>query len=279
MPTLKEIQKNLEVVSTIKNIVTTFQEIANLKMQQIKEKVLKNRDFSKELLRTYQRIKSVYYHSLEKGLVKKGFFRKTEKEKAVIFLSVNKPFYGTLILDIWKEVKKYLEREGGDLIVVGRVGKYLAEREGFGLSLYYFEFDDINPEKERISEIVEFVKKYEKIIVFHGRYEKGLVQKPAMSEISGGLPEEKKERKIEGYLFEPSPEAVLDFFETEIIGVLFNIAILEHQLARLAARVMAMQEASERAKNFEKKLKATENKLKREIINKRQIELLGSLKT
>jgi F-type H+-transporting ATPase subunit gamma len=279
MPTLKEIQKNLEVVSTIKNIVTTFQEIANLKMQQIKEKVLKNREFSKELLRTYQRIKNVYYYSLEKGLVKKSFFRKTEKEKAVIFLSVNKPFYGTLILDIWKEVKKYLEREGGDLVVVGRVGKYLAEREGFGLSLYYFEFDDINPEKERISEIVEFVKKYEKIIVFHGRYEKGLVQKPTMSEISGGLPEEKKEKKIEGYLFEPSPEAVLDFFETEIIGVLFNIAILEHQLARLAARVMAMQEASERAKNFEKKLKAMENKLKREIINKRQIELLGSLKT
>jgi F-type H+-transporting ATPase subunit gamma len=279
MPTLKEIQKNLEVVSTIKNVVLTFQEIANLKMQQIKEKVLKNRDFSKELLRTYQRIKSVYYHSLEKGLVKKSFFRKIEKEKAVIFLSVNKPFYGTLILDIWKEVKKYLEREGGDLIVVGRLGKYLAEREGFGHFLFYFEFDDINPEKERISEIVEFVKKYEKIIVFHGRYEKGFVQKPVMTEISGGLPEEKKERGIEGYLFEPSPEAVLDFFETEIIGVLFNIAILEHQLARLAARVMAMQEASERAKNFEKKLKAMENKLKREIINKRQIELLGSLKT
>jgi F0F1-type ATP synthase gamma subunit len=248
-------------------------------MQQIKEKVLKNREFSKELLRTYQRIKNVYYYSLEKGLVKKSFFRKTEKEKAVIFLSVNKPFYGTLILDIWKEVKKYLEREGGDLVVVGRVGKYLAEREGFGLSLFYFEFDDINPEKERISEIVEFIKKYEKIIVFHGRYEKGLVQKPVMTEISGGLPEEKKEKKIEGYLFEPSPEAILDFFETEIIGVLFNIAILEHQLARLAARVMAMQEASERAKNFEKRLRAMESKLKREIINKRQIELFGSLKT
>jgi len=279
MPTLKEIQKDLEFVLAIKNIVTTFQEVANLKMRQIKEKVLKSREFSKELLSTYQRIKSVYYYSLKKGLVKKSFFRKTEKEKVVVFLSVNKPFYGTLILDIWKEVKKYLEKEGGDLIVVGRMGKYLAEREGLGLFFFYFEFDDINPQKETISEIVEFIKKYERIIVFHGRYEKGFIQKPVMTEISGGLPKEKRGKEIEGYLFEPSPEAVLEFFETEIIGVLFNIAILEHQLARLAARVMAMHEASEKAKNFEKKLKAEESKLKREIVNKRQIELLGSLKT
>lgn len=277
MPTLKEIRKNLQTISTIKNIVFTFQEIANLKMQQIKESVLKNREFSNELLKTYQRIKSVYFSS-EKKLTKKGSFRLAEKEKVVIFLSANKVFYGSLILDIWKEVQKYLEKERVDLVVIGKVGKYLAERVSLGLNIFYFDLDDNNPEKEKISEIVEFIKNYERIVVFHGKYEKGLVQKPTITEISGEFfPGEKKQEMVK-YLFEPSPEAILEFFETEIIGVLFNITILEHQLARLAARVMAMHQATEKAKSLEKKLKITENRLKREKINKKQIELLGSLK-
>lgn len=278
MPSLKEIRKNLEVISIIKGVVVAYQEIANLRMRQIKENVLKNREFSQELLKTYQRLKSVYFSSLEKVGVKKVFFRRAEKEKVVVFLSANKFFYGTLILDIWKEVQKFLEREKTDLVVIGRVGKYLAEKARLGFNMFYFELDDSSPEKERISEILEFIKNYQRIIVFHGKYERGLVQKPVMSEISGGLPPEKKEGKVEGYLFEPSPEAILEFFETEIIGVLFNIAILEHQLARYAARVMAMHEASERVKNLEKRWEIIEKKLKREIINKRQIELFGSLK-
>lgn len=278
MPSLKEIRKNLEIISIIKGVVVAYQEIANLRMKQIKENVLKNREFSQELLKTYQRLKSVYFSSLEKVGVKKVFFRRAEKEKVVVFLSANKFFYGTLILDIWKEVQKFLEREKTDLVVIGRVGKYLAEKAKLGFNMIYFELDDSNPEKGRISEILDFIKNYQRIIVFHGRYERGLVQKPVMSEISGGLPLEKKEEKVEGYLFEPSPEAILEFFETEIIGVLFNIAILEHQLARYAARVMAMHEASERVKNLEKRWEIIEKKLKREIINKRQIELFGSLK-
>lgn len=278
MPSLKEIRKNLEVISTIKGVVTAYQEIANLRMKQIKESVLKNREFSQELLKTYQRVKSAYFKSLKKGEMEKSFFRKTKKEKVVIFLSANKFFYGTLILDIWKEVQKFLEREKTDLVVIGKIGKYLAEKSGLGFNIFYFELDDSNPEKERISEILDFIKKYERIIVFHGRYEKGLIQKPVTNEISGPLPAGKKEEKFFGYLFEPSAEAILEFFETEIIGVLFNITILEHQLARYAARVMAMYEASERAKNLEKKFKAIENRLKREMINKKQIELFGGLK-
>ena len=45
MATLKEIKENLEMIATIKNIASTYQEIANLRMQQIREKVLKNREF------------------------------------------------------------------------------------------------------------------------------------------------------------------------------------------------------------------------------------------
>lgn len=278
MPSLKEIKKNLQIISTIKTIVNTYQEIANLKMRQIKEIVLKNREFTQELIKTYQRIKGVYFKLVEEKKYKKIAFRKIEKEKAIVFLSANQHFYGSLILDIWKEIQKIINKEDGDLIIVGNVGRYLAEKAKMKVNVFYFQLDDEKPEKEKIAEIIDFIKKYERIIVFHGKYEKGLVQKPVMSEISGFSFPEKKQREVVKYLFEPSPEAILEFFETEIVTVLFNITILEHQLARYVARVMAMQEATEKAKDLEKMLKRLENKLKREIINKKQIELLSALK-
>ncbi len=280
MPTLKEIRKNLEMISTIKNIASTYQEIANLRMKQIREKVLKNRESFRELLNTYQRIKSAYLFSLKKGWIRKEkiSFRRAEKETVVVFLSANQFFYGALILDIWKEIQKYLEKNKADLAVVGKTGKYLAEGNGFGHKMFYFELNDVKPKEKRIGEIIEFIKNYKKIIVSHGRYEKVLSQKPIMNEISGKLPFEEKFEKVYPYLFEPSPEAVLEFFETEIIAVLFNQTILEHQLARYASRVMAMYQATENTKNSEQRLSIVENKLKRQKLNKKQIELFSSIK-
>ena len=280
MPTLKEIKENLEMISTIKNIASTYQEVANLRMQEIRQNVLKNRDFFKELLETYQRIKAAYLFSLKKGWTKeeKTFFRQTKKEKVIIFFSANQFFYGPLILEIWREVQRYLTNNKADLAVVGRTGKYLAENSGFGHKMLYFELDDVKPEEEKVREMLEFIKDYKKIMVFHGRYEKVLSQKPAISEISEKLPLEEEEKEIH-YLFEPSPEAVLAFFETEIIASLFNQTIFEHQLARYASRVMAMYQATENAKNVRKKLSMVKNKLLRQKLNKKQIELFSSIKS
>jgi len=279
MSTLKEIRKNLEMVSTIKNVAITYQEIANLKMKQIREKVLKNRETFRELLDTYQRIKSAYLFSLKKGWIKKEkiSFRRAEKESVVVFLSANQFFYGALILDIWKEIQKYLKNNKADLAIVGKTGKYLAEGNGFGHKMFYFELNDTSPEEEKIERILEFIKNYKKIVIFHGRYEKVLSQKPIMSEISGKLPHGEEVEKAQSYLFEPSPEAVLEFFETEIIVVLFSQTILEHQLARYASRVMAMYQATENTKKLERKLSIVENKLKRQRLNKKQIELFSSV--
>lgn len=278
MPTLKEVKKELEFVATFKNIVSTFQEVASIKMNQIRNDVLKNRGFCQELLKTYKRIRSAYWLSLKKEGVRKIIFRQIKKGLVVVFLSANKLFYGPLLLEIWNQVKNFLKNNKGDLVVIGRVGKYLAEREKTGWQIFYFDLDDTKPEEDKIGQVLDFIKDYERIMVFHGKYERGFLQKPTITDISGGLPTEKEKQINIKYIFEPSAEAVLGFFEREIIGVIFHLAILEHQLARYGARVWAMYQAGERAKNIEKKLKGEEKKLQKALANKKQIEIFNSLK-
>jgi len=279
MPTLREIKENLERIETIKNLTNIYHQIAALRMKKVREGVLRNRKFFKELLSCYQRIKTAYLFSLKGKRIKERRIPllKGEKEKVIIFLSANHFFYGTLILDIWSKILPYLKENEADLVVVGRVGKYSAERSGFGHKMFYFELDDEKPEKENIAGIIEFAKDYKKIIVFYGRYKTVLTQEPVMSEISE-LPFEEKKGEIKKYLFEPSPEAVLEFFESEIIISLFNQCLLEHQLARYASRTIAMYRARENAKDLRKKLETIKNKLVREKSNKEQIELFAKIK-
>lgn len=275
MASLKEIKKELETIKTIKEITSIYYEIANLRMKEIKESVLKNRAFFDELIKTYQRIRTAFVVGLKKR-AEEVIKEKEKKNQVLVFLSANEFLYGSLILDVWKEIQGFFNPKRDDLVVIGRIGKYLVERSRLK-KFYYFELDDAKPEVEKIGQIVELIKNYQKILVFHGKYMGGLIQKPIAEEISPALELKRKIREKRSYIFEPSPEEIFDFFESEILGILLNITLLEHHLARLAARVVSMSEATEKAKKIEKELLKKELKIKRQLLTKKQIEIFSKI--
>lgn len=277
MPILKEIKENLRAIANIEAVTKTYQEIANLKMNKIRQEVLNNREFAEELSRVYTLTKRFCAAQLRKEQHEKAkrSLIKGKKQMAVLFLSCNERFHGTLILDIWKEILNFLAENKADLIVTGRIGKYLAERSRFGHKMFYFELNDDEPEKKRIKGIIDFIKNYKEIIVFHGRFQTILFQKVVQSNISGGNIKEKELNEIKKYLFEPSPEAVLDFFETELISAFLNQSILEHRLSRYATRMIAMHQANQNAEERRKNLEMKQKKLTRQLANKKQIEMFS----
>ena len=279
MPILKEIKESLKAIANIEAVTKTYQEIANLRMNKIRQEVLDNRELTEELSRIYVLVKKAHAVQFKNKKLTKAreLLIKNKKQRVVVFLSCNERFHGTLILDIWKELLNFLTGHKADLAVVGRIGKYLAERGGFGHKMFYFELDDDEPEKERIKGIIEFIKNYREIIIFHGRFQTILFQKVVQSDISGGSIEKKELGKIKNYLFEPSPEAVLDFFETELMSAFFNQAILEHRLSRYATRMIAMYQATGSAKKRRKELETEQKKLTRQLLNKEQIEMFSGL--
>jgi len=280
MLTLKKINEDLATVKSISTITSIYQEIAQMKMNQIRSSVLENRIFLEEVLKVYQKARRAFLASLEKEGKKTEIqtfsFLKKKRKTVIVFLSANQPFYGVLIQNIWQNCYSFLEKNKADLVVVGRIGKYLAESSGFGHRMSYFELNDEKPEKESIKEIVEFIKNYERVIVFHGKYQSVARQEIVKSEISTGFPIREEVGKIKFYLFEPSPKEVLEFFETEIFSALFNQTILEHQLAKFSSRMTAMYRATENARKMEKLLEMKKRRLEKELKNKEQINLFSA---
>jgi len=266
MPVSKKIEEAIKTFSFIETMARVYQEVAKTRMNQIRESVLKNREFIDELLKVYRIVKS---ECTQKS-------KEAKKERVFVFLSSNERFYGSLILDIWKELEKYLEKERGDLVIVGKMGKYLAEKSKFKENFYYFDLDDEKPELEKLKEIVDFLKNYEEILVFHGKFHTVLTQKVTITKI-GGM-EIEAERLKKHYLFEPSPEEVSRFFEEELLFSFFNQVIWDHQLSRYATRMVSMYQAEENAKKLRREMEKEKERLKREIQNKKQIEMFSGYK-
>lgn len=269
MATLQEIRKKIKTVSLLERITAAYQEISRYEMNKIREITLKNREFIEELLKVYSEAKRAYFiEAKEEG--KK--IPLPSKKRVVVFLSANARFYGGLISEVWKKVFDYLSKNEADLVVIGEMGKYIVEQSKIENKVFYFNLDDEKPKEKEIREIAKFLKDYGEIKIFHGKFKTILFQEIVATDISGEVPEEKG-TDIYGYLFEPSGEAVLDFFKTELISAFFYQTFLEHKLSRHATRMVQMYQSSKKAKEKKEEFKKEERKLKWQMINRKQQEI------
>jgi len=273
MPVLKEIEENLKSLENIETIIQVYQEVANLRMNKIRQEVLRNRRFIEDLSEVYLRVNQAYnvYFKNKKRR------EKIEKKKGriVIFFSANQKFYGNLILEIFSKTAEFLKKKSSDLIIIGRIGRSLMEKTNLKVKKYYFELDDNYPEKKEIKKIIELIKNYKEIIAFHGKFHTILSQKVTETIISKEILEEKERRSTKNYLFEPSPEEILDFFERELFSSFFYHSLLEHQLAKYASRTISMFRANENLKNVRNQLEIKKKRLISQLFNKKQINLFG----
>lgn len=283
MLTSRKIKKKLKAISVIEIIASAYQEISKKEMNRIREMTLKNREFIEELSKIYFEAEKAYF--FQKKFEKKQKKKKKEEDtfsskkgKVAIFFSANARFYGTLILSIWQETLKYLNQNKADLIIIGEIGKYLAGKKNLPSKVHYFNLDDEDPKEEEVRKIVSFIKDYSEIKIFHGKFKTILSQEIAQTDISGEV-SGKEAGEISAYLFEPSPEAVLDFFKTELISAFFAQAFLEHRLSRHATRMVKMYQTRDRAKERREKLRMQEKKLKWQNFDRKQREINVSSQT
>lgn len=282
MDSQKRFKENLETVSAIKDITSIYQEIASLRTSELKEGVRKLKKFLEGVSEIYNHAKGAYIGGVQKQLLtnRKNLqdlsFIKRNGRTILVFLSANEHLYGNLILDVWNEFLADSRSTKNDFVVVGTFGRYLVKTERLAGSTVYFDLDDDKPKQEQIQKIIDHISRYERIIVYFGQVVSILNQTAAKAEISGGTNFEQKVEGYKKYLFEPAPEKILEFFETEIIAALFRQKIYEHQLARFAARIFAMSQANENAYGMVEKISADLTSLKRRLHNRKQMEIFSA---
>lgn len=295
----KLIQSEIDFTKTFRFITQAYEEIAVMKMRKVRDSVLATRDYLSSLSEVFFELKKAKQNLKKQQLQDVKLKRRPGAElylakvdnkltseklsKTVsVLLSANTTLYGDLIERIFNLFIKNVSRDDSDVIIVGRVGRRLYEEQESKKPYIYFELPDVEIGLEELKPVIFHLVKYQKIMVYYGKFESILNQIEIASSISGDKPYAfKEEPKAESskvvnyYLFEPSLEMILAFFEDLIASSLFRQTVHETQLARWGSRIMSMEKAQTNIQSQIKKLLFSETKIRRQEQNRKQLDRLA----
>ncbi len=291
MPQRKIINENLEALNSLKDLAESYEEIAVVRMQKIKDSVLKTRDFLAELSDVFVDLKSSYDREVKDLLAKRKTGDKTilpllqkNGKTLMVYLSSNGRLYGSVTQKTYKLfIKDLKEPEGqkADLLIIGTAGKEMFEASPSFRPFTFFDIPDVGVDLVHIKDLMRKFLQYEKVHVYYGKFDNVINQTPIGTSITGENIFESEVietvKREDRFIFEPILEKIFYFFETQIIANLFSQTLLENQLARHASRVNAMEEALIHIDEESKKLTAAKRLIKHQMQNKKQIETIAGL--
>jgi F0F1-type ATP synthase gamma subunit len=285
MAYLRKIDQEIIEISSLRNLVEIYGEIASVRMIKIRAFVLKNREYLEAISDIFHDTLASYAKKLsdlvKKGKLKKGgevtFLAHNGKTVAVL-ISANTGFYGEVVIETFRKFLQDIRKEDLEITIIGRMGRTLLLAEEPKKPYTFFELPDYGVDELKLAEVIKHLVQYEKIRVYFGQYQSVITQKPNTFSISAGTPirEDVEEPKV-SYIFEPTVEKILMFFETQIFASLFDQSIRESQLAKLASRILAMDRAAENIKKRLSNLKVDRMQIDHRTMNKKQLNSLSSV--
>ena len=285
------LQEELEALNSIKDLAQSYEEIAIVRMQQIRESVLKTRDFLADISDVYVDLKTSYNREVKDLIeqIKKRDSRLIptlqKKDKTLlVYLSSNSGLYGAVTQKTFKLFMQAVgkaEKDKTDIVIIGSTGRAMYDSADAGKPYDYFTIPDATVEITHIKKLMEKFLQYEKVNVFYGKFGNVVKQSPIETSISGQdifetetLSQAPREDR---FIFEPTLQKIFHFFETQIMANLFSQTLLENQLARHASRVNAMEEALVHIQEETKKLNAQKIRYKHLADNKKQLETISGV--
>ncbi len=277
--TIKEIDERIEEGQSLKAISQAYSEIANLKIKRIRSAVERNRLFFDEISTVYGIIKAL-------ALKKKMVLQKAKK-RLCILLTSNYRFYG----NINSSLNKYFlgstrELADVDKLILGKGGiEYFRATKLLPNYKEVLLKDDM-PSGQELTDLVNFCKDYNQVLVFHSKFKSLLTQQATFTDITATslylqesvkVYDTKKNQALMRFIFEPDLAKILAFFDSQVLTLLLEGTFLESELSRTASRFISMDQAETEANNSIKSYLTLKAYAKRNMGNNTILENFASM--
>jgi F-type H+-transporting ATPase subunit gamma len=287
MSTIIDIKEEIRNTQALGDLINAYEEIASIRMRKIRDMVLINREYQNEINEIFEKLRNWYSQetlALEKnrGKSEQITFIPHNGKNVSVLMSANTGLYGNIIPDTYRMFIKEAKETQSEITIIGKYGFQLFLSENIGKPYTYFDYPDYGEDSNKLYEIIKHIVQYEQIHVYYGKFRNIIYQEPTMLSIVAKIePTEKKELEVSGkrefYIFEPTLEKILIYFETQIFSSLFQQSIKESQLSKYASRFVAMDKAGLNTKEEIKKLLFEKNRVTHNNLNKKQQSLVAAL--
>ncbi len=279
MASTREIRRRIRSVRNISQITRAMEMVSAAKMRKAQQRVLASRPYAEKLQGVIGDLASLKIDGTETAAFPLLEQREV-KRSAVILVTPDKGLTGSMNANLIRRASRYILSEANvpvEVIAAGKKGRdfmvrsrqdVVAEFTALGDNV---SFNDVRPIVEVALDDFN-AGKVDAVFVIFPRYVNTLTQTPEVRQI---LPIAKPEGEGEytDYIFEPSPEAVLNALLPRFVEVQVYQAILESIASEHSARMVAMRNASENAKDLVSELSLTYNKARQSQITREVSEI------
>lgn len=284
MATLRQIRQRIRSVKNISQVTRAMEMIAAAEMRRAQQATQASRAYSEKARAVMQ------YVATEPGRSKLLHPLLEERSQvnalAVVLYTADRGLAGAYNVNVIRKTTDFIkpfEKEGKQvrLITVGKRGRDLMRR--FGKEVVA-DFSDMGtrPEIAQVSALAraaldEFLSgRADQVHLAYTDFVNVLRQTPTIKQV---LPIEQAEIKYEGapqvYLYEPNAEQLLAQVLPRFVEVQIYQALLESIASEQAARMVAMRNATDNAKELIESLTLLRNKVRQASITKEILDIVG----
>ena len=289
MATRKYIETEIESLASLGGVVSTYKEIAATRITRTRNSVVKSHNFLSEINKIFEQVKSSYKSEVKrlakqkkvKDMSKLSFVKHNSKT-IYVFISSNTGLYGDIVERTFRLFEKNVKASDAAISVIGRLGLSLLQAANFPPPYIYFDFPDQTVNEAKLREIAAYLIRFEKVVVFYQEFQTIVKQEPVVSDISGNALSTSNATSsptpVVKFLFEPSLEGILEFFEKQIFSSILEQTIRDSQLAKFASRLVTLDAAAENIHKRIFRMAFEATRLKHREKNKKQNQTFSSMK-
>lgn len=289
MAGLKEVRIRIASVKSTEQITSAMKMVAASKLRRAQNAILKLRPYAAKLREIMQNLSSSADDSDES--------KYTEERKAskilLVVLTSNRGLCGGFNSNI---IKLALDRihntydaqnrnHDVDLVTIGRKGTEFFRKRKYRVIESWDDifdsltFDAVAPRAMQLMQLFA-EKKYDRIELIYNQFKNAAVQRQQVEQYLPLVPEKvKKEKNIThveaDYIFEPDKETILHELIPKSLRIQLFKALLDSYASEMGARMTAMHQATENARQLLKDLRISYNKARQNQITREIIEIVS----
>ncbi len=287
MATLRDIKQRITGVKKTQQITKAMKMVAAAKLRRAQNNILSARPYAYELADMLGHL----VKEVDVGLNPLLQSRDVEQVCLVVVTSdrglcggFNSNLLRSTVAYINKHYSKHHEEGKLKLVCIGRKGYEFFKRRNYQIHRHYIGlFARLNFGEAQ--DIVEELKDdylngvFDKIEIAYNEFKTVVLPKITYEQFLPIPPkeikEESKSKAIVDYIYEPSPEEIVNKLIPKHLDIHFWRVLLESNAAEEGARMAAMDAATENAKDLINSLQLTYNKARQATITKEIMEIVG----
>lgn len=294
MPALRDIRRRILAVRSIQKITKAMKMVATARLKRAQDRIISARPYARKIEELVQRFISTFEGSLE-NLFLKG--RKVTNI-ALVIVTADRGLCGSFNTNIIRKSLSLIEERQRELPQGGKVKLICIGKKGFEyFSRHKKNFEIVGNFVGLFKKTIDYVwvkeiterlvdgflrEEFDRIEIIYNEFKSIVQQRIVVEQFLPVVPKFETVKPSKGlkvpiieYIYEPDVSTILKdllpkYLEAQILRVL-----LESNAAEQAARMTAMDNATENANELLRYLQLVFNKTRQAIITKEMLEIAG----